>query len=70
MISAQGIDKVAVIGTTSWGTTLSVLLAADGSSPCCLWSWTEEEAAQLRREGENGRRQPGLTLPAVAYGDP
>ena len=62
MISAQGINKVAVIGTTSWGTTLSVLLARREIATC-LWSWLEEEAAQLRREGENSLRQPGLAFP-------
>jgi len=62
VISAQGINKVAVIGTTSWGTTLSVLLARREIATC-LWSWLEEEAAQLRREGENSLRQPGLTFP-------
>jgi glycerol-3-phosphate dehydrogenase (NAD(P)+) len=62
MNSAPGIDKVAVIGTTGWGTTLSVLLARRGTATC-LWSWLEEEAAQLRREGENRLRQPGLAFP-------
>lgn len=62
MITAPGIDKVAVIGTTSWGTTLSVLLAGWGRATY-LWSWLEEEAAQLRREGENRLRQPGLAFP-------
>ncbi len=62
MITAPGIDKVAVIGTTSWGTTISVLLAGRGRATY-LWSWLEEEAAQLRREGENRLRQPGLAFP-------
>ncbi len=62
MISAEGIDKVTVIGTTSWGTTLAVLLAGREVSTY-LWSWQEEEAVRLQRDGENKLLQPGLRFP-------
>lgn len=55
--------KAAVIGATSWGTVLAVLLARR-ETPTWLWSWTEEEAEKLRRDGENASRHPGLTFPS------
>ena len=38
--------KIAVIGTTAWGTTLAVMLAARGLE-VVLWARTEDEAARL-----------------------
>ena len=55
--------RVTVIGTTSWGTTLAILLANNGSD-VALWARTEEEAAALRQAGENPRLPPGSTFPA------
>ena len=54
---------VAVVGTTSWGTTLAVLLARNGSTVRLL-ARTKSEAAALDRDRENHRFAPGVTLPA------
>ena len=54
--------KVGVVGTTSWGTTLAILLARQGLD-LRLWARTEEEAAQLRSQGENTRFVPGIKFP-------
>lgn len=53
--------RVAVIGSTSWGTTLAVLLARNGAD-VTLWARTPEEAAALQSKRESPRR-PGLAFP-------
>jgi glycerol-3-phosphate dehydrogenase (NAD(P)+) len=53
-------EKVAVIGTTSWGTTLSVLLANKGIE-VRLWARTLREANKLRKKGSD--RFPDITIP-------
>ena len=42
--------RICVIGTTSWGMTLAILLARRGTD-VKLWARTEEEAAKLRSKG-------------------
>jgi len=54
--------RVAVIGTTSWGTTLAALLAL-GEHDVLLWARTPEEASTLERDRENRRHRPGLSFP-------
>ena len=54
--------KVAVIGTTSWGTTLGMVLARKGAE-VKLWARTEEEARRLRSDGENAAHLPGIPFP-------
>ncbi len=54
--------RLGVVGTTSWGTTLGVLLAESGHS-VALWARTEAEAAQLAAAGENARFLPGVRFP-------
>ncbi|MEA1958068.1 MAG: NAD(P)H-dependent glycerol-3-phosphate dehydrogenase [Chloroflexota bacterium] len=54
--------RVSVIGTTSWGTTLAVILARRGID-VSLWARTDEEAEKLRRDGENTERLPGMPFP-------
>ena len=54
--------RVGVVGTTSWGTTLAILLAQEGHD-VRLWARTEEEAQQLREAGENRRFLPGTPFP-------
>ena len=54
--------KVAVIGTTSWGTTLAILLSRKGLS-VSLWARTAEEAERLSRERENVKLLPGFPFP-------
>ncbi len=54
--------KVAIIGTTAWGTTLGVILARRGID-AALWARTEEEAEVLGRARENAARLPGIRFP-------
>ena len=53
---------VGVIGTTSWGTTLAILMAHRGHR-VALWARTEQEAEQLQRDRENRRLLPGFPFP-------
>jgi glycerol-3-phosphate dehydrogenase (NAD(P)+) len=52
--------KVAIIGTTSWGTTLGVIIAQKGIE-VRLWARTEQEATELRNNGPN--LLPDVTFP-------
>ena len=54
--------QVGVVGTTSWGTTLAIVLARRGLD-VYLWARTEEEATQLRAQGQNARFVPGVGFP-------
>ena len=54
--------QVGIAGTTSWGTTLGIVLARQGLE-VGLWARTEDEAAQLRADGENSRFVPGVAFP-------
>lgn len=54
--------KIAVIGTTAWGTTLAIMLAAKGKEVRLL-ARTEAEAEVLNRERENRKRLPGVAFP-------
>ena len=53
-------QKVAVIGTTSWGITLATLLAKKGVE-VRLWARTVREANKLKKTGSD--RFPGITIP-------
>jgi glycerol-3-phosphate dehydrogenase (NAD(P)+) len=55
-------ERIAVVGTTSWGTTLAVLLARNGHD-VILWCRSDQEAATLAAARENKRQRPGLKLP-------
>ena len=55
---------IAVIGATTWGTTLAVLAARDGA-PVRLLCRTAEEAETLRRAGSHARRLPDVPFPAT-----
>jgi glycerol-3-phosphate dehydrogenase (NAD(P)+) len=55
-------QKMAVIGTTSWGTTLGLLLANKGLE-VRLWARTEKEASKLRQEGPNQTQFRGINFP-------
>jgi glycerol-3-phosphate dehydrogenase (NAD(P)+) len=52
----------AVIGTTSWATTLAILLARSGIETR-LWARTESEFERLRQDGENKARVPDVPFP-------
>ena len=54
--------RIGVVGTTSWGTTLAILLARRGNE-VCLWARTKEEAARLDSDRENARLLPGHGFP-------
>lgn len=55
-------NKTAVIGSGSWGTTLAILVAeAHGS--CALWVHEAHEAHDIAARRENVRFLPGVTLP-------
>ena len=54
--------KVAVIGTTTWGTTLGIMLARRRIE-VSLWARTKEEAEKLDKARENSARLPGVAFP-------
>ncbi|MQF48363.1 NAD(P)-dependent glycerol-3-phosphate dehydrogenase [SAR202 cluster bacterium AC-647-N09_OGT_505m] len=54
--------KVSVIGTTSWGTTLAMMLARKGAE-VRLWARTQEETLALDSARENQRLLPGFPFP-------
>ena len=54
--------KIAVIGTTTWGITLAIVLANKGLN-VSLWARTEEEAIRLREKGPDSHRLPHVTFP-------
>ena len=58
----QGRSRVAVIGTTSWGTTLAIMLTRKELA-VSLWARTEQEAEKLNREKQNAIRLPGFSFP-------
>ena len=53
---------VGVVGTTSWGTTLGIILARNGVD-VALWARTEAEASRIRQDGQNLRFVPGVDFP-------
>ena len=54
--------KIAIIGTTAWGTTLGVVLARKGLE-VRLWARTEQEATELRNTGPNPALVSGIVFP-------
>ena len=54
--------KIAIVGTTSWGITLGVVLAHKGLE-VKLWARTEQEANELRNAGPNPALVPGVSFP-------
>ena len=55
--------KVGVVGTTTWGTTLAVIIARRGID-VSIWARTEAESATLEAARENARFLPGVRFPA------
>jgi glycerol-3-phosphate dehydrogenase (NAD(P)+) len=53
---------VAVIGTTTWGMTLGVVLARNGVD-VRLWARTEKECSQLQKGKHHADALAGITLP-------
>ncbi len=54
--------KIAIIGTTTWGMTLGVVLARKGLE-VRLWARTEDEATKLKKSGPNPALLSGITFP-------
>ena len=54
--------KVGIVGTTSWGTTLGVIIARQGVD-VSIWARTEAEARALQSARENARFLPGVSFP-------
>ena len=54
--------KIAVIGSGSWGTAISVLIANKGYDTM-LWSWKQEETDLLNTNRENIKYLPGIPFP-------
>jgi glycerol-3-phosphate dehydrogenase (NAD(P)+) len=55
--------KICVIGTTSWGTTIAVMLARHGTE-VKLWARTEEKAEKLRTKGPDRHVMGNIEFPA------
>jgi glycerol-3-phosphate dehydrogenase (NAD(P)+) len=64
-------NRITVVGSGSWGTTLACMLARAGRAVTLLVR-SENEAATLRGAGENTRYLPGVRLPLqlAIYADP
>ena len=54
--------KVAIIGTTTWGTTLGIILARKGVS-VRLWARTEKESFAMNSSRSNTSFLPGIAFP-------
>jgi len=54
--------KIAIIGTTTWGMTLGMVLAHKGIQ-VRLWTRTEPEAAELRKAGRNPTSLSSIAFP-------
>ena len=58
--------RVGVVGTTSWGTTLGILLARQGHE-VTLWARSDDEARELTQDQENTRLLPGVAFPPSLF---
>ena len=54
--------KTAVVGATTWGTTLAIVMAGEGR-PVFLLTRTKAERDSLEASGENARFLPGVVFP-------
>ncbi|MFC1704866.1 NAD(P)H-dependent glycerol-3-phosphate dehydrogenase [Nanoarchaeota archaeon] len=55
-------EKIAVVGAGSWGTTLACLLGDKGYN-VVLWSFEEEVVDQINTKKENTKYLPGIKIP-------
>ncbi len=55
-------SNICVLGSGSWGTAIALLLKDNGHS-VTLWSFTDEECAELSSKRENTRCLPGIIIP-------
>jgi len=56
-------EKIAIFGTTSWGTTLALMLAAKGME-VRLWARTEKEANRLIKSGHKNSQFANFPFPS------
>src|SRR5215212_8961252 len=61
-MTASQQSYVTIIGTGSWGTTLGLVIARNGTL-VRLWTRTEQEAQDFLSDGENRRFLPGYPFP-------
>ena len=55
-------EKVAIVGPTTWGTTLGIILARNGV-PITILARTSAEADRLNAERQNSRFLPDTPFP-------
>jgi glycerol-3-phosphate dehydrogenase (NAD(P)+) len=55
-------QKIAIIGTTSWGITLGILLGQKGTETR-IWARTEREAVKLKKKGLDQVHFPNIKTP-------
>jgi glycerol-3-phosphate dehydrogenase (NAD(P)+) len=55
-------QKIAIIGTTSWGITLGILLGQKNNE-VRIWARTEKEASKLKKKGLDQTHFPGIKVP-------
>ena len=60
----MAMEKVAVVGTTTWGTTLSLILARK-NIPVTMLARTIEESGELEAKRQNTRFLPGVEFPQL-----
>ncbi len=58
--------RIAVLGSGSWGTALSIVLARNGMS-VNLWGFFKEEIEDMETHKMNTRYLPGISLPENIY---
>ena len=58
------VDKTVVVGATTWGTTLALVLAAEGR-PVTLLARDPAESERLESARENSRFLPGIPFPPL-----
>ena len=56
-------DKTVVVGATTWGTTLALVMAGEGR-PVTLLARNQAEGDRLRSDRENSRFLPGVGFPS------
>lgn len=61
-MATQDSLKIAVLGAGSWGTTLAILLN-ENQHDVLLWEFFENDAVALRRDRENKKFLPGVSVP-------
>ena len=54
--------KVTIVGTTTWGTTLALMISREGINTTLL-ARTKAESSKLIQEGQNSRFLPGVMFP-------